>query len=320
VVASRSKHSALVRLYDLYLYIFYSTNSVLNFTLSLTLIVPLQVAEMIGDVGSWRLLLSQLGIALFLTYLYSVIYVVNDFVDFQSDLDNAVEKRTLMARHRSYLASLPFLILVVIAIILAFLVSPRLAPYYLAYLGGLMVLAWVHSNWPVVKPLTFFMERASRFLAPAFFIYFDTKTTIYTLTFLLACCLTYPIVLHRQYHHYLEVKRAMTSGLHRLSALIYSGYYVFIIVLVSLSIVTNHTLQLDHVTRLKLLGDAVLGVIVLIGTYLLVYGGLGIVAKRVPARWLIRTPYLTEDRRVLLLRITTLLALAILLVVVEYAR
>jgi hypothetical protein len=320
VVASGSKHSALVRLFDLYLYVFYSTNSVLNFTLTLTLLIPFQVAEMIGNAASWRLLLSQLGIALFLTYLYSVIYVVNDFVDFQSDLDNAVEKRTLMARHQSHLACLPFLFLVAIAVTIVFVVSSKLAPFYLLYLVGLMILSWVHSNWPVVKPLTFFIERASRFLAPAFFIYFDSNTSIYTLTFLLACCVAYPIVLHRQYHHYLAVKRSMTSGLHRLSAIIYACYYVAMISLLSLSIVTNHTLQLVHVTRQRLFVDTVLGVVILIASYLLAYAGLGELGKRVPSRWLVRTPYLTTDRRVLLLRLTSTLSLAVLLILIEYAR
>ncbi len=320
MVKNKPEKSVFLLFFDAYLFVFYSTNFLLNLLNALTMLVPLLAAEHFRDVGSWRELAAQFCISILLTYQYSIIYVVNDIVDFRSDVDNKVAKPTLVARHKSRLVSLIFLIFVAFSLIAGSRSFLKLGQNDFNYFSYLVVLSLVHSYWLNAKPLTFFLERGSRFLAAPFFIFYVVKSSTLTLIFLLSSIVIYPIVMHREYIDYLEVKRKHNLHARRISAWIYTFYYLVFFSVLPFTVVSSGELQVMNVTPFIVVMDVFLGSLALIAFHSLFNLGIRKVVGLTHARWTLRYPFLTYDRRILLAKTAILVALTAFLVVFNYGK
>jgi len=319
VVVHGSHKALLQRFFDAYFYLFYGTTFLLNFLNVLTFLIPLLVAEEFARTGEWRLFISQFFIMFYVTYLYSTIYVVNDIVDFQHDIEHKVVKSSLIVRHRSIKVGFAYLTLLLTSFVVAFVASPRLAPAFLAYCGCLVVLALVHSYAPALKPITFFIERASRFLAPSFFIYYDVRPRMLTILFVIASVVAYPVVMHREFLEYLEIKRRLASRAREICAWTYSTYALASLVVLSLTVAGGRALLIADTSRPVVLGEATLSVATLLIFYYLVI---------VLSRWASdlsffhrpsQPTFLTMDRRFLLFKTGLLVGTTALLFVITCA-
>jgi hypothetical protein len=102
---------------------------------------------------------------LFSTYAYSLIYIVNDFVDRSKDERLGIPKQT--ARHvlgDRYLWWLALGYVVALAAIVAIWQPAGIS--WVAYAAGLIVLSLAHSKARGLKLLTIFVERWAKFCAP----------------------------------------------------------------------------------------------------------------------------------------------------------
>lgn len=120
-----------------------------------------------GLTGSLTLLLVGKIVAAVLlsTYAYSLIYIVNDFIDRAKDERLGTPKLT--ARHvlgEQYLWWLGFGYAVVLAAV--FVVWRPLVVALVAYAAGLLLLSVAHSTAGRLKLLTIFIERWAKFCAP----------------------------------------------------------------------------------------------------------------------------------------------------------
>jgi hypothetical protein len=111
-------------------------------------------------------LASKLVAAVLLsTYSYSLVYIVNDFIDRRKDERLGIPKQT--ARHvlgDQYLWWLGFGYAVVLAAVFA--AWRQLAIALVAYAAGLMLLSVAHSNARRLKLFTIFIERWAKFCSP----------------------------------------------------------------------------------------------------------------------------------------------------------
>ncbi len=187
--------------------LFYNTNFLINVKLSLMVLLPLLVAERVVGAGGTEQLLQQVAVAIYLSLLYAVVYVVNDLIDYRKDLDQHTFKVSLLthtgSRHSATLFGL-WLSATLGALTAS---SPRLGMLFLAYTLLLIAVAAVHSCFPRLKPVTIFIERYGCFLAPPFFIC-SMMPTVMTNGFLLSIMLVYPVLRDAAYRGYLETKLA----------------------------------------------------------------------------------------------------------------
>jgi hypothetical protein len=105
------------------------------------------------------------AVVLLSTYCYSLVYIVNDFIDRRKDERLGIPKQT--ARHvlgDQYLWWLGFGYAVVLAAVFAAWL--QLAVALVAYAAGLMLLSVAHSNARRLKLFTIFIERWAKFCAP----------------------------------------------------------------------------------------------------------------------------------------------------------
>ena len=145
--------------------VFYNTTFIANALFAAGSSTPYLVHA--GFAGSLTLALVGIVVAAVLlsTYSYSLIYIVNDFIDRSKDERLEIPKQT--ARHvlgDRYLWWMGFGYVLVLAAV--FTVWRQLAVALAAYAASLMVLSVAHSKARQLKLFTIFIERWAKFCSP----------------------------------------------------------------------------------------------------------------------------------------------------------
>lgn len=320
MVEHRRKTTLFRGLFAAYFFAFYSTNFLLNILTALTMLIPFEVAELVTNPGSRSLLWTQDLVAVALTYLYSIVYVVNDVVDFRSDMENSVVKATLVSRQRSLKVIVIFLALVCGLLVALAIASPRLWFAFAIYATSLAILAIFHSVYPFAKPVTFFLERTARYVAPAFFIYNWFKPEKLTLIFLLSSVVAYPIMTHREYANYLIVKRKLVSSARKIELRIWTIYYVLFLAAIPSAMAISTRRDSIHIPLLAAVADTIAGVLILTAFVEVVNTGAQRLADRTMTGVDPSSSFLTRDRRTLLIKSIAVFSAAIALILLDYAR
>lgn len=207
-----------------YFILFYNTNFPINVALSLTVLLPLLIAEIVqGSVGRAQLV-EQILATMYLSLLYAIAYVTNDVVDFRDDTRRQVYKASLISRTGSRSAGLLFLAWVLGTLVVVEVALPRLGRPLCCYGALILVIAAVHSYWRRAKRVTVFMQRAARFVAPAGFCYI-VKADFLTARFLLSCVIMFPVMMDGAYVGYLKAKGGWSERARVWSIVLYVSYY-----------------------------------------------------------------------------------------------
>lgn len=174
-----------------YFAVWYNTTSAVNTMLAMGSVTPYVLYL------SWRgeLTVSKLNLAVVATFLstycYSVIYVINDYMDRSKDLELGIPKFT----SRDVLGSTYWLIYTICYIIILAIVALTWSPAFVPMLGysvALVILSAVHSRWAKIKSLTLFLVRALKFTSPLGLIVAATGE-LHAINCLIGSAIAYPI-------------------------------------------------------------------------------------------------------------------------------
>jgi hypothetical protein len=207
-----------------YLALFYNTNFLLNLSLSLTVLLPLFLAERISGTADSGQITQQVAVAVYSSFLYAIVYVQNDLIDYQKDAEHSPFKVSLLTRTGSRRNATWFIAWLTATLLASEWLWPTLGPSFVGYALLLLAVGTVHSYCSRAKPVTLFIERALRFLAPPFLIY-EMSPNFVTATFLLSATVIYPLVMDSDYLLYLKTKCEWSDRLRRWSLSVYAIYY-----------------------------------------------------------------------------------------------
>jgi 4-hydroxybenzoate polyprenyltransferase len=143
----------------------YNTTFIANALFAVGATTPFLVYAAVTGTVSAALVVKTLAAVLLSTGAYSLIYIVNDFIDRAKDERLGIPKQT--ARHvlgERYLWWLALVYGVAVAVSLA--LWWQLGVAWVAYAAGMTVLSLAHSKARRLKLLTVFVERWAKFCAP----------------------------------------------------------------------------------------------------------------------------------------------------------
>jgi hypothetical protein len=305
---------------DIYFLLFYNTNFPLNSSLSLSLLLPLLILEAVNAQLSLLKLICQVAITTYSALLYAIVYATNDIVDYKSDIRKHVFKSSLLSRTGSRLRVSLCLTWVIATLTFSYIEFPSVGKPFCYYAGFLLLLATLHSYWAYAKPVTLFLERGARYLAPPIFIYISWPNTL-TTVFLLCNLLIYPIVMDKDYLYYLKTKRSWQSSLRNWSVFLYLIYYSCCVLWISIEVeVFKRSELLNHSYLLAGLFSC-FGAPVLLGIYWLYNRIIRRTSRYLPARLVPSgNPITRQERQWLFCRMISTNVLIICLAVYVYAK
>jgi hypothetical protein len=304
-------------LIDTYFLLFYNTNFALNVSLSLSLLLPFLILESANAQLSLLKLICQVAITAYAALLYEIVYSINDLVDYESDVRRDVFKSSLLSRTGSRPKVSLYLIWVIATLIFSCIEFPSAGKSFCYYAGILLLLTAVHTYWAYAKPVTLFLERGARFLAPPIIIYILWPNKL-TTVFLLCNLLVYPIVMDKDYLYYLRVKRNWKSGLRGWTVILYPIYYSCCVLWISIEV---EVLKRSELHNHSYLLAGFFGAPVLLGIYWLYNRIIRRTSRYLPARLVPSgNPITRDDRKWLFCRMVSTNVLITCLAVYLYAK
>ncbi len=214
--------SAMTLAYRLYFAVAYNTTVGVNMLLALGAIAPYVVLRLATDGISPGGVALAISLTLLVTYCYTLVYVVNDYLDCDKDLMLGIPKHT--ARHvlgRHYLLATLGCFTAILGVSL--LIWPQLAPLLIGYCALLACLSVLHSRLQTAKGLTLFAERLLKFVMPLVAVYAATGKTMLA-PYIIAALIIFPwsFMAHYGYKGYFRDRLGQPDYLR---FIIYIGYY-----------------------------------------------------------------------------------------------
>jgi hypothetical protein len=299
---------------EVYFALFYNRNFQLNVAQSLQLTLPLLGIESLGNRVNFEKLLTQIIVLLYASFLYQVVYVVNDLVDFAIDIRDNTLKSSLISRTGSRFVGALFLAWAITPVAILFFSEPHVGTPFGYYVLLLIVSSLAHSFWSSAKPVTLFVERAIRCIGTPLLIYICWPNLL-TAAFLLSSVVAYPFVMHGEYLGYLQVKRSITTELFKRSFVLYFFYFVVVILLLLAEVLGTTRTQLHQHLQAVLWSG--IGAPLLFTIYSSYDKALWRVSRRHLSRW--RTAS-TPMGKFLTLRLVSTSAITVILLLYAYGK
>ena len=260
-----------------YIYIaIYNQQFIINFTRSFFGFIPLILyGAIFSSDNLWKMHLEIL-IVLLTTYLYGVVYPINDLIDFERDRQNQSNKKSILSNSSSKSSSLPYLVMYLVVFIVLSSQLPRLSTAIITFVFIIVMLSIVHSLWKFAKPGTLFIERLSKWLSPFVFNYVQFPRTP-SAEFLAVSVMLFPLIERENYLLYMKHKNYSSEMKTSIMKYFFTPFSV-VLALVSILYLVIYF----HETELNPLSEGS-RLLLIIGLYVLWYG-LGTIVLRISSK------------------------------------
>lgn len=195
---------------DSYYVIFYNSNFLLNFNSYLSFLIPFIVySKYISKLTKITFDISLIYfIIICLCFFYTVVYIINDWKDYNQDKKNNNCKRSAISKNIISSASKYFRIYMLEMMIIVLVILLRIKGFsipFIIYFFSLGILGVLHTFFREIKFLTWVILRFIRICGLGFFIYL-VYPSVYTDYFLVTLMIITPIWINRPYTTYLRNK------------------------------------------------------------------------------------------------------------------
>jgi 4-hydroxybenzoate polyprenyltransferase len=230
---------------------------------------------MFGSDNLWSVHLEIL-IVLLTTYLYGIVYPINDLIDFERDRKNQSNKKSILSNSSSKIASLPYLVIYIVVLLVLSLQLPRLRTTMITFVFTVVVLSIVHSLWKFAKPGTLFIERLYKWLSPFVFNYAHSPRTL-SVEFLAISVMLFPLIERENYILYMKHKNYSSRMKINVMKYFYTPFSIMLALISILCLVSYF-----HGTEFNLLYEGS-RMLTIIGLYVLWYG-LGFIILKISSQ------------------------------------
>jgi|GEM_PF-911578 len=221
--------SGIVRqVQKIYLYVFYNTNFILNIIALTSLSIPLFLTIFLQK-EFFLVFNSTMYLFIITTFLYNIVYISNDLLDYRKDKENKTYKFSVFSKIdlNPFVYSILYIGFLWGMIYIYSNIFRGTIDIFILYSGLLFFISIIHSKIKKLKIITLFIERFLRLVIP-FYILSLFIENMYIEEYFKFVLISFPLIIDSSYRRYIKSKLNMSE---KNRFFIYLFYFLILMIL-----------------------------------------------------------------------------------------
>lgn len=212
----------------IYLYVFYNTNFILNIVALISLSIPLFLTIFLQK-ELFLVFNSTIYLFTITTFLYNIVYISNDLLDYRKDKENETYKFSVFSKLdlNPFIYSIVYIGFLCSMIYIYSNIFRGSIIIFILYSSLLFFISIIHSKIKKLKIITLFIERFLRLVIP-FYILSLFIENLYIEEYLKFLLISFPLIIDSSYRRYIKSKLNISE---KNRFFIYLFYFLILIIL-----------------------------------------------------------------------------------------